>query len=195
MPYKLGLLIGDLIAISIFIAPIVLTITLLYLKNKKGKKQQPEFNEQPTIIYPQKTEDYKSKYQIKFLLTKNEWYEYKKLHEVALKHNLQICPKVRLADIIEPRKGTGEWQKLFYKIQAKHIDFLICDYNLKILAVLELDDNSHNQPDRHERDKFVDEILRSVGYKVIRTRAVTDEVITAALNLPTLAPGAHGGQG
>ncbi len=189
MAYKLGLLIAYLIAITIVISPIILIIVLICIKTKK--KNAPEYVERPTIIYPQKTEDYKSKYQAKYLLTKNEWYEYKKLHEIALKHNLQICPKVRLADIIEPRKGTGEWQKLFYKIQAKHIDFLICDYSLRILAVLELDDNSHNQPERQERDKFVDEILRSVGYKVIRTKSITDEVISAALNLPTSAPGAQ----
>lgn len=172
-----------------FISIIVICFILKFTNIKKDKHKN--INEIPTIIYPQKTEDYQTKYQAKYLLTKNEWYEYKKLHEVALKHNLQICPKVRLADIIEPRKGTGEWQKLFFKIQAKHIDFLICDYSLRILAVLELDDNSHKQADRQERDKFVDDILRSVGYKVIRTKSITDEVITAALNLPTSTPGAQ----
>lgn len=178
-----------------FISIVIVCLILKFTDIKGNKNKNKNINEIPTITFPSIKENYESKYQVKYLLTKNEWYEYKKLHEVALKHNLQICPKVRLADIIEPRKGTGEWQKLFYKIQAKHIDFLICDYNLKILAVLELDDNSHNQPDRQERDKFVDEILRSVGYKVIRTRAITDEVITAVLNLPTLAPGAQCGQG
>lgn len=191
MAYKLGLLIGYLIVIT----PIVFIIVLICLKSKNKKIQNPEYIERPTIIYPQKTEDYKSKYQAKYLLTQNEWHEYKKLHEIALNNNLRICPKVRLADIIEPRKGTGEWQKLFYKIQAKHIDFLICDYSLRVLAVLELDDNSHNRADRQERDRFVDEILRSVGYKVIRTKSITDEVITAELNLPTIAPGAQSGQG
>lgn len=69
------------------------------------------------------------------------------------------------------------------KIQSKHVDFVICDQNLYIKAIIELDDNSHDQPDRRERDKFVDDVLSSVGYTVIHTRAVTEETL-APLKLP-----------
>lgn len=121
--------------------------------------------------------DYSQSYQAKYLLTKNEWYEYKKLKRFANEKGLQVCPKVRLLDLVEPRKGAEHYKSLFYKIQAKHVDFLICDQDLHIKAAVELDDNSHKKADRQERDKFVDQVLTSCGFKVIRTRAVTEETL------------------
>lgn len=84
--------------------------------------------------------------------------------------------KIRLLDIIEPRSGSN-YMSLLGKIQSKHVDFVICDQDLRIKAILELDDNSHNTKDRQDRDLFVDEILTSVGYKVIRTRSVTENAL------------------
>ena len=131
--------------------------------------------EQQTVAEPEA--DYSQSYQAKYLLTKNEWYEYKKLKRFANEKDLQVCPKVRLLDLVEPRKGTEHYKSLFYKIQAKHVDFLICDQDLHIKAVVELDDNSHKKTDRQERDRFVDQVLTSCGFKVIRTRAVTEETL------------------
>lgn len=93
------------------------------------------------------------------------------------KKELIICPKVRLLDLLEPRKDTQNYKTLFYKIQAKHVDFVICDQNLYVKAILELDDNSHNKKDREERDNFVDTILQDVGYKVIRTKYITEKTL------------------
>lgn len=53
---------------------------------------------------------------------------------------------------------------------------LILDEKLVARCVVELDDSSHDAADRKERDDFVDEALRSVGYRVIRARAVTEEI-------------------
>ena len=116
-------------------------------------------------------------YQRKYLLTKNEWYAYKKLQPLAASMGLVVCPKVRLLDILEPRKGEKDYKSLFWKVQAKHIDFLICDQDLHIKAVIELDDNSHDRQDRKDRDTFVDEILQDVGYTVIRTKGITETTL------------------
>lgn len=116
---------------------------------------------------------FKGCYQAKYLLTRNEWYEWKKLQKLASAHGLMVCPKVRLLDIIEPRKGEN-YRSLLGKIQSKHVDFVICDQDLRIKGVLELDDNSHNRADRQARDTFVDEILTDVEYKVIHTRGITE---------------------
>lgn len=120
--------------------------------------------------------NYSNAYQKRYLLTKNEWYEYKKLKRYAAELNLQICPKVRLLDLVEPRRGEG-YMSYLGKIQSKHVDFVLCDQDLRIKAILELDDNSHNQEDRKERDLFVDEVLQSVGYRVIRTRSITETTL------------------
>lgn len=123
------------------------------------------------------TIDFSTAYQAKYLFTKNEWSQYKKLKELADIKGYVICPKVRLFDIIEPKKGHEKYKTLMYKIQAKHVDFLICDQNMHIKAVIELDDSSHDKKDRKERDAFVDLILKSVGYKVIHTRYITNNLL------------------
>lgn len=153
----------------IILAVIVIAIELYRVK----KPQQGSIKEEKTDL---KT-DYSQSYQRKYLLTKNEYREYMTLRKLAEEKNLIICPKVRLLDIIEPRKGEKDYKSLFFKVQAKHVDFVVCDKELRIKAVLELDDNSHNQKDRQARDTFVNQILTSVGYKVIHTRSVTETTL------------------
>lgn len=165
---------------ELFILLLILSIPLrflaIYLKNK-NKHKKHHSNNNPKEIETQETIDFTGKYQKTNLLTKNEWYEYKKLKQLAESKELQICPKVRLLDLIEPRREDPKFKTLFYKIQAKHVDFVICDQNLHVKAILELDDNSHNQADRKERDEFVDLILKDVGYTVIRTRSITENTL------------------
>lgn len=138
------------------------------------QEAQPETTQE---LKEAKRESYANCYQRKYLLTKNEWYAHKKLKQIADAKGLIICPKVRLLDILEPRRGEKDYKSLFYKVQAKHVDFLICDQDMKIKAVLELDDNSHDQKNRKDRDSFVDEILTGVGYKVIHTRYINDDIL------------------
>lgn len=147
-----------------------------YLVNRIKYKKRNNYHQEIDLSEEEIT-DYHNKYERKLLLTKNEWYEYKKLTELATNKGYQICPKVRLLDLIEPRRGEPKYKTLFYKIQSKHVDFVICDQNLYVKAILELDDNSHNQADRKERDEFVDLILKDVGYTVIRTRGITDTTL------------------
>lgn len=130
----------------------------------------------PEPVKEVKTKDYSQSYQAKYLLTRNEWHEYRKLREYAEARDLRVCPKVRLLDLVEPRRGEG-YMSLLGKIQSKHVDFVITDKDLHIKAIIELDDNSHNKPDRMERDNFVNEVLTSVGYKVIRTHGITEDLI------------------
>ncbi len=85
--------------------------------------------------------------------------------------------KVRLLDLLEPRPGSQKYKTYFYKVQAKHIDFVLCDQEKLVARVLiELDDSSHDQIQRKERDEFVDQVVQSVGYKIIHTRRITEEL-------------------
>ena len=120
-------------------------------------------------------------YQKKYLLTKNEWFEWRKLKQFCDEKGILICPKVRLLDLVEPRSGTGYMSSLG-KIQSKHVDFVICDSRMHVLGIVEIDDNSHNREDRVERDRFVDDVLKSVGYRVHRTRTVTEVTFDFIMN-------------
>lgn len=140
-----------------------------------------EQNYTSTIELNPNTEDYTHSYQAKLLLTRNEWYEYKKLKKFTDERNLHICPKVRLLDIIEPKNGKG-YMGALGKIKSKHVDFVITDQDLRIKGIIELDDKSHDTPDRIERDNFVDAVLMNVGYKIVHTRSITEQTIIELLN-------------
>lgn len=71
----------------------------------------------------------------------------------------RISAKVRLADLFSAVQGPGQ-QTAFNKISRKHIDFVVTDSaTSRILCGIELDDSSHNRPDRIERDRFVNELF------------------------------------
>lgn len=142
-------------------------------KQEKEEAKKAEADEKQRLI-----QEYSQSYQRKMLLTKNEYGAFKKLQEITQEKGLIICPKVRLLDLIEPR--TKE-KTLLYKIQAKHVDFVICDNNCRVKAIIELDDNSHNTQERKERDQFLDLVLTSTGYKVIRTRYITESTLESIL--------------
>lgn len=200
--YMLGALVALIIAALPGILFILFLIFLWYNffggRNKKSSKQKssntwkpnnekvqwdsPNQTEQQYTepIKPKPNDDeisYESSYQARQLFTRNEWQNYQKLRDVARVKNYEVCPKVRLLDIIEPRRGEKKYKTLFYKIQSKHVDFVICDQNMNIKAIIELDDNSHNRKDRQDRDQFVDLILKSVGYKVIHTRYINYDIL------------------
>ena len=52
----------------------------------------------------------------------------------------------------------------WYKIQAKCVDFVICEARaFAPRLVVELDDRSHDRADRRKRDAFVDDVLAAAG--------------------------------
>ncbi len=74
-----------------------------------------------------------------------------------------------MADLIETINQNNYSD--FNKIKSKHIDFALCDkQTLAPLLLIELDDSSHNNPNRRNRDDFVNQSLVQAGYKIIHIR-------------------------
>ena len=95
------------------------------------------------------------------LVTKSELKFYKSLSK-AVQDDFQIFAMVRIADLLRVEKNNKHRRKWLNKILAKHIDFVLCDPGtLKPLVCIELDDVSHQRPDRIERDKFVNQAFKS----------------------------------
>jgi len=120
-------------------------------------------------------------YQSRALFSPHEKDGYRKLKEIADRRGYIVFAKVRLLDLLEPVKGHPHYRSLFNKIQAKHVDFVLCNYELTPYIVIELDDNSHNAPRRRERDQFVDEALSQCGYRIIHTREITSNILNEAI--------------
>lgn len=115
-------------------------------------------------------------YQQRWMFTYNEKDAYQKLQKIAEEKGYTVFAKVRLLDLVEPKRGNPKYKTYFNKIKSKHVDFVLCDKKLVAKIIIELDDSSHDTKDRKERDAFVDEVLKSTGYKIIHTRAITEEI-------------------
>ena len=117
-------------------------------------------------------------YRRKYLLTKNEWLFYKRLKPLADRYGLGITAKIRLADLIEvDTEQTREFGRFFSRISSKHIDFgLVNPENMEVKFLIELDDSSHNRPDRMERDDFINKVCKKTGYVLIRTTGDISEI-------------------
>ena len=84
---------------------------------------------------------------------------------------LVICPKVSLAEIFFVARGEA-YQTYQNKIDRKRVDFLLCDpKTLKPVFAIELDDSSHERPDRQERDAFVEEVFATALLPLVRVPA------------------------
>jgi hypothetical protein len=106
-----------------------------------------------------------------YLLTLAEKNFYRVL-EAAAGDRYVIFAQVRLADVLLIRKGAANRQRWLNRINSKHLDFVLCDpEKISPLLGIELDDASHERPDRQERDKFVDEALKVAGLPCLRVPA------------------------
>ncbi len=92
----------------------------------------------------------------------------------AVASEYQIFAKVRLADIIRPARNPSRsgWQSAFNRITGKHVDFVLCEpARLRVIAVIELDDRTHEKLERGIRDGFIDSALGDARIPVLRVSA------------------------
>lgn len=101
----------------------------------------------------------------------------------AVPPGVSIFCKVRLADLVFVRREAEGDKTHFNRIQAKHIDFILCDIKTSAVRLaIELDDKTHDRRDRKNRDAFVDDLLSHVGITLLRFRA-RGEYDSAALSV------------
>ena len=152
--------------IFIILALIAIIIVLAFFNVRKEVEEKKE-NKIEEIL----------PYQKKYLLTKNEWKFYKNIKHLCDENNIHIIAKVRFADLVEVQTELEykEKQRYFNKIKNKHIDFVLCKpENLEVIALLELDDISHQRKDRKESDELKNKICEKVGYKLIRVKNIEE---------------------
>ncbi len=87
---------------------------------------------------------------------------------LATRGQFAVSTKVNLLDIFfvaQPHKH----QAYRNKIDSKHVDFLLCHpETLRPLLGIELDDQSHRNPDRQARDAFVKRVFQAAGLPLLR---------------------------
>jgi len=100
-------------------------------------------------------------------LTKAELVFLKVLRQ-AINGSYEIVTQVPLGSIVRVKSNSKNYYKYYNQIDRKILDFVLFDKsNFKPLLVIELDDSSHNLPDRKNRDKFVDKVLGVVKIPIL----------------------------
>jgi len=90
--------------------------------------------------------------------------------EQAVGAQYRVFGKVRLADVVLPRRGLprSEWQKAFNRISSKHLDFVLCkNGDLSVVCAIELNDKSHQQIKRQNRDQFLKQTLDTANVPLV----------------------------
>ncbi len=160
------------ITILIIIAPIAIIISLINTTATNNRQQQPPQNQ---IIQPIQQSQIIEKQELPYILknkilTNREIEFYKALKNITDKYNLIIFSKMRIADIVDVKPYTKNHRGWFQRISQKHIDFILCNQELKPKILIELDDSTHDTSERIERDNFVNSIFSNSGIRLLRFR-------------------------
>lgn len=68
----------------------------------------------------------------------------------------RLCPQVRLLDMLAVQDNDRSRERTtINRLSSKSVDFAIIDANGCVVLVIELNDKSHDRPDRRDRDELV----------------------------------------
>ena len=129
-----------------FVIVIAVIAFIVIIKNNQPKNIEGKDNNRTPI---------KSSY----LMTEHEKTMFKELRQAIPEY--YIFPQVSLGAILWT-KGQATRNKFNRKIA----DYVITDQNFNILAVIELDDKSHQGKEQQDAER--DSMLKEAGYKVLR---------------------------
>ena len=105
-----------------------------------------------------------------FIMTRAEHECFNVLIE-GLGNEYYIFPQIHLDAIVYPKAGHRNRLYALRHINQKSVDFVICDKAyLRPLLAIELDDSTHDQPDRVARDVIVEAILKNAGIPFYRIK-------------------------
>lgn len=102
------------------------------------------------------------KIQPKSLLTKTEIKYYYIIRDY-LPSKYHLCPQVSFNAII-----TAKDIAVRNTFNRKYCDMTVCNANFEVLAVIEIDDDSHSSSKVKESDAYRDKILKEAGFITLR---------------------------
>jgi len=135
---------------GIAVVTVLLALLLIIMGVLRGRKRYP-YQALPSLF---------SAAELRFL----------RVLEKAVDKRINIYAKVRIADVVRVSPGvdSSRFFRAFNAIACKHLDYVLCEAESgAILAAIELDDRSHDRPDRRKRDAFVDAVMKSAGIPIL----------------------------
>lgn len=138
---------------------LIIVLLLIYILNEK--RRNANFYQNFSKIYKPRI----------YLITKNELNFYKVLQEISKDLNLVVFAQVSLYNILQTKENLDykTKQNYFYKIANKSIDFVLADpKDCRIKLCIELDDSTHNRPNRIKRDQFINQLFKELEIDLLR---------------------------
>jgi very-short-patch-repair endonuclease len=80
-----------------------------------------------------------------------------------------VLAQVQLSRFLGVKKGHPR-RRWLNRIDRKSVDFLILKKDASVVAAIELDDSSHDRPERRVADENKDKALESSGVRLLRFR-------------------------
>lgn len=152
---------------------VVVVGVVVYLKKQAALKPVPAagIESSPARLYA------------KLPLTKREQPLYFQLTRV-LGDEYVVLAQVAFSQFLGAKGGTTQQNnQLRARVRQKVADFMVCRRDFSIVAVIELDDSTHDA--KQEKDAERDRYLRQAGIKVIRWRQIPSaEDILKEIPLP-----------
>lgn len=125
------------------------------------------------------------------LMTRAEGEFFWKLNNVAGDRYF-VFPQVHLSALLDHHVKGQDWNYAFRHINGKSVDYVLCSKTtLQPMYAVELDDESHNRPDRVGRDVEVERIFDEANVPLVRFRNYKEltegEIVNAFANARKLA--------
>jgi hypothetical protein len=145
----------------LLIAVLLAIAWFFYVSNKKAATSNRPLTDEPdedsASVQP-------AQYKAKALLTPNGKEFFERL--VQALPGSRILTQVALGALLQPDVKNDN--KQFYRVRGtfaqKIADYVVCDAEMNVLAIVELDDRTH----RDDRDARRDAMLQQAGYKILR---------------------------
>lgn len=146
-------------------------------KGKKKKKKSPLLKKRRRKL---PTDDSSFSYDYSYmpyarrdLLTKTEHKFYLELIKECNRRHILVCPKVRLEDLVTVT-DTEHRNKYRNHVKSRHVDFVLADQNMQLIAAIELDDPSHNTTHAMLVDEFKDRLFKKIKLPLYRIETSND---------------------
>ena len=105
----------------------------------------------------------------RFLCSAGEW-RFCQVLEEAIGDRFDIMFQVRVAAILRPLR-EDHWEKHGRRISQKAFDFVLIEKGTSLVrCAIELDDRTHQRPDRRSRDRFLELACKRAGLPLVRVR-------------------------
>jgi len=156
------LIVLSLIAVLCFVGAIMVFIKIMRNQNASGSVEQlpaAAFNKNNVRQIPP--------YFRKAPLSEPEQVFFHRLKD-ALPEKILLA-QVSMSALLGVRKtGNDSYQMQFNEISRKYVDFVVCNQDFSVVAVIELDDSSHQRGDRIKSDVVKDVAFQTINCPLIR---------------------------